>query len=112
MAPHLEPRIDVCVGWLREDGFDVVVGNASRGTDVTAAEDARAAELTEMLSDPEVRAVIPPWGGETAIDMVDVLDWEALAAAEPTWVVGFSVSTTWLVPLTLGWAGRLCTARS
>ena len=48
----------------------------------------------------------PPWGGETAIDLVDLLDWNALAAAEPTWLVGFSDLSTLLVPLTtrLGWA--------
>ena len=45
--------------------------------------------------------MFPPWGGETAIDLLDVLDWDALAAVEPTWVVGFSDDTTWMLPLTL-----------
>ena len=100
-------RIDFCVRWLREVGFDVVVGTLMDGTGITAGPAAdRAAELTEMLCDPTIRCVIPPWGGETAIDMVDLLDWEALAAAEPTWLVGFSDVSTLLVPLTtrLGWA--------
>jgi muramoyltetrapeptide carboxypeptidase LdcA involved in peptidoglycan recycling len=59
-----------------------------------------------MLCDPTIRCVIPPWGGETAIDLVDLLDWDALAAAEPTWLVGFSDLSTILVPITtrLGWA--------
>jgi len=37
---------------------------------------------------------------------VDLLDWDALAAAEPTWLVGFSDLSTILVPITtrLGWA--------
>jgi muramoyltetrapeptide carboxypeptidase len=50
--------------------------------------------------------VIPLWGGLTAIDLVDLLDWEALAAAEPTWLVGFSDLSTILLPITtrLGWA--------
>ena len=44
---------------------------------------------------------MPPWGGETAIDLVDLLDYDAIMAAKPTWVVGYSDSSTWMVPLTL-----------
>ena len=59
-----------------------------------------------MLCDPDIACVLPPWGGETAIDLVDLLDWDALAAADPTWLVGFSDIATLLVPVTtrLGWA--------
>jgi muramoyltetrapeptide carboxypeptidase LdcA involved in peptidoglycan recycling len=100
-------RIDFCVKWLREAGFDVVVGDSMDGAGITAGPAVdRAAELTEMLCDPTIRCVLPPWGGETAIDLVDLLDWEALAAAEPTWLVGFSDLSTILLPVTtrLGWA--------
>ena len=61
----------------------------------------RAAELTAMLLDPAVRAVVPPWGGELAIDLLPLLDFAALAAAEPTWLVGYSDVSTVLLPLTL-----------
>lgn len=100
-------RIDFSVDWLRGAGFDVVVGHSMDGAGITAGPAAdRAAELTEMLCDPTIRCVVPPWGGETAIDLLDLLDWDALAAAVPTWVVGFSDLSTILVPLTtrLGWA--------
>jgi muramoyltetrapeptide carboxypeptidase len=100
-------RIGFCVEWLRERGYDVVVGECMDGTGLTAGPaEARAAELTRMLADPEIRAVVPPWGGETAIDLVDLIDYDLLAAAEPTWLVGFSDLSTVLVPVTtrLGWA--------
>ena len=61
----------------------------------------RAAEFEAMLLDPEVRAIVPPWGGDTAIDLIPMLDWEAIAAAEPTWVVGYSDMSTLMTPLTL-----------
>ncbi len=99
-------RIDFCIRWLRDYGFDVVVGDLMDGAGVTSGPAAdRAAELTAMLSDPSIRCVIPPWGGETAIDLVDLLDWDALAASEPTWLVGFSDISTILLPITtrLGW---------
>jgi len=100
-------RIRFCVTWLRRAGYDVVVGDMMDGNGVTSGPAAkRAAELTSMLCDPAIRCVIPPWGGETAIDVVDLLDWDALAAAEPTWLVGFSDISTILLPVTtrLGWA--------
>lgn len=100
-------RVEFCVQWLRDHGYVVVVGDCMDGAGVTSAPaDQRAAELTALLCDPEVRCVLPPWGGETAIDLVDLLDWERLAAAEPTWLVGYSDLSTLLLPLTtrLGWA--------
>jgi muramoyltetrapeptide carboxypeptidase len=97
-----QARIDFCVQWLRGRGYEVVVGDCMDGTGhVSAPREQRAAELTAMLTDPTIRAVVPPWGGETAVDLVDLLDYEAIAAADPTWVVGYSDSTTWMIPLTL-----------
>jgi muramoyltetrapeptide carboxypeptidase LdcA involved in peptidoglycan recycling len=97
------PRIDFAIDWLRDHGYDVVVGECmSADRWVSAPKQERAAELTEMLVDPSVRAVVPPWGGAgTALDLLDQLDYGAIAAAEPTWVVGYSDSTAWMVPLTL-----------
>ncbi|MGN6689083.1 MAG: S66 family peptidase [Actinomycetales bacterium] len=100
-------RMDFCIRWLRDQGYDVVVGRMMDGTGITSGPAAeRAGELTEMLCDPSIRCVLPPWGGETAIDVVDLLDWDAIAAADPTWVVGYSDISTILLPLTtrLSWA--------
>ena len=100
-------RIAFCVDWLRGVGFEVVVGDCMDGSGIAAGPaPERAAELTEMLCDPAIRCVLPPWGGETAIDLLDLLDWESIARAEPTWVVGYSDLSTILLPLTvrLGWA--------
>lgn len=107
IAPALRPRLEVAVRSLEERGYEVVLGDCL-GADgvVSAPRAARAAELTAMLSDPSIRAVVPPWGGELAIDLLGALDWSALAEAEPTWLVGFSDLTTLMVPVTLrlGWA--------
>jgi muramoyltetrapeptide carboxypeptidase LdcA involved in peptidoglycan recycling len=91
-------RVDFCVAWLRERGYEVVVGECMDGTrHVSAPRSQRAA----MLTDPAIRAVVPPWGGVTAIDLVELLDYDAIAAAVPTWVVGYSDCSTWMVPLLL-----------
>ena len=96
------PRFEVAVRALRDQGYDVRLGDCLDGSShVSAPKEERAAELMSMLLDPDVRVVYPPWGGDTAIDLLDQLDWDALAGAEPTWVVGFSDTTTWMTPLTL-----------
>lgn len=100
-------RIDFCIAWLRQAGYEVVVGECMDGAGITSGPAAdRAAELTAMLCDPAIRCVIPPWGGETAVDLLDLLDWDALEKAAPTWLVGFSDISTVLLPVTtrLGWA--------
>ena len=95
-------RIDFCIDWLRTRGHEVVVGDCMDGVrHVSAPKEQRAAELTAMLTDPAIRAVVPPWGGETAIDLVNLLDYDAIAAAEATWLVGYSDCSTVLTPLLL-----------
>lgn len=103
VRPHEQARFDFCLQDLRDHGFEVRVGACVGGGDgvVSAPAPERAAELTAMLLDPQVRAVVPPWGGELAIDLLGLLDLDALAAAEPTWLVGYSDTTTLMLPLTV-----------
>lgn len=98
----MRARLDVAVRSLEARGYGVVLGECL-GTPsvVSAPKEQRAAELTAMLGDPGIRAVVPPWGGELAIDLLDQLGWAELAEAEPTWLVGFSDLTTLMMPLTL-----------
>ena len=99
---ELRPRLDFCINFLRDKGFDVVLGSCvdhPRYVSAPAAD--RAAELSEMLVDPTIHAVIPPWGGELAIDLLPHLPWAQIAASTPTWFVGFSDISTLITPLTL-----------
>ncbi|MGW7523723.1 S66 family peptidase [Streptomyces sp. NPDC054783] len=102
VAKELQGRLDVAVREIEARGYEVVVGRCMDGSaHISAPAAERAAELTEMLTDPEIRAVVPPWGGETAIDLLPSLDFEAIRRAEPTWVVGYSDMSTIITPLTL-----------
>jgi muramoyltetrapeptide carboxypeptidase len=106
VSEELWPRLRYAVQGLRDRGFEVVVGEFNHTaphvpSHVSGTREQRAGELMAMLLDPTIRAVVPPWGGETGIDVLDMLDVEAVAAAEPTWCVGFSDTSTWLTPLTL-----------
>ncbi|TVZ95306.1 muramoyltetrapeptide carboxypeptidase LdcA involved in peptidoglycan recycling [Streptomyces sp. BK340] len=95
-------RLDVAIRDLEARGYDVVVGRCMDGSGhISAPAAERAAELTEMLTDPTIRAVVPPWGGETAIDLLPLLDFAEIGRAEPTWLVGWSDMSTLITPLTL-----------
>ncbi|MEV5876182.1 S66 peptidase family protein [Streptomyces sp. NPDC052101] len=102
VAKDLSGRLDVAIQEIEARGYEAVVGRCMDGsTHVSAPAAERAAELTALLTDPTIRAVVPPWGGETAIDLLPLLDFEAIGRAEPTWVVGYSDMSTIITPLTL-----------
>ncbi|MFI2241486.1 S66 peptidase family protein [Streptomyces chrestomyceticus] len=102
VGKELRARLDVAVRDVEARGYEVVVGRCMDGAGHLSAPAAdRAGELMSMLTDPGIRAVVPPWGGETAIDLLPLLDWDRLRAAEPTWLVGFSDMSTVMTPLTL-----------
>ena len=95
-------RLDCATETVQKRGYEVIIGGCMDGTShVSAPAGERAAELTAMLTDPVVKAIVPPWGGETAIDLLPLLDWAAIASAEPTWLVGFSDISTLLTAMTL-----------
>ncbi|SDR83305.1 Muramoyltetrapeptide carboxypeptidase LdcA (peptidoglycan recycling) [Paraoerskovia marina] len=98
---ELSARLAVAVTAVEDRGFTVRVGDLMDGSGLTSGTaDARGEELTALMTNGDVRAVVPPWGGATAIDLLPRLDWDALAA-DPTWLVGYSDVSTILLPLTL-----------
>jgi Uncharacterized proteins, homologs of microcin C7 resistance protein MccF len=102
VGKSLQHRLDFAVQNLRNHGFKVQIGNCMDGDrHISAPAEERAAELMQMLLDPAVKAVVPPWGGDMAIDLISLLDFETLLQAEPTWLVGYSDISTLLAPLTL-----------
>ncbi|MFE6839084.1 S66 peptidase family protein [Streptomyces sp. NPDC057705] len=102
VAKELRERLNVAIRDVEARGYEAEVGRCMDGSGHVSAPAAdRAQELMAMLTDPRIRAVVPPWGGETAIDLLPLLDWDRLRDAEPTWLVGFSDMSTVITPLTL-----------
>ncbi|ASS74960.1 LD-carboxypeptidase [Tumebacillus algifaecis] len=67
----------------------------------SAPKEERAEEMQRFLLDPEVQAIIPVWGGEFLFEILPLLDWERLRAADPKWVLGYSDLTTFCFVHTL-----------
>ena len=94
-GPVPDDRLDVGLDVLRSWGLVVRELPHVRGRlddlDYLAATDvSRAADLMAAWCDPEVAAVFCARGGYGVQRMVDLLDWESLAAAGPKVLVGFS----------------------
>lgn len=99
---HRHARFDLAINALKSKGFRVVEGQCLRSQHKNKSADKalRASELMQFLCDPEVKAVMPPWGGDLAIELLELIDFEKLKAVEPKWFSGFSDLTTLHLPLT------------
>lgn len=58
------------------------------------------------LTDPDIKAVMPPWGGDLAMELLDLIDFDLLSRSKPKWFVGFSDLSTlhFLLTMISGWA--------
>lgn len=104
----LESRYQHVIKGLKDRGFTVIEGNCLRGKRqyVSAPAELRAAELMTFLLDDTIDAVAAPYGGELAMEVLPLLDFERLKTAKPKWLFGFSdISTiTCVLSSRLHWA--------
>jgi muramoyltetrapeptide carboxypeptidase LdcA involved in peptidoglycan recycling len=108
IEPKHEKRFEAIVDGLKNKGFKVVLGDCLYGEykGASASAKERAEELQRFLLDDTIDAIAPPWGGELAMELLPLLDFNAIAQAKPKWVFGFSdVSTiTSVLSCKLNWA--------
>lgn len=106
-----KPRFDIVTKQLEVAGFIPVFGDIvyhSGYGDYSVKQ--RADELMSFLLNDEIDAIMPPWGGQFAMDLLPLLDFEKLKHARPKWLIGFSDISTLQTTLTskLGWASCHC----
>lgn len=93
---------------LVQRGFTVVEGECLRSQYKNKSDEKRlrARELMAFFTRPDISAVMPPWGGDLAIEILELLDFQLLAQVEPKWFSGYSDLSTLAFPLTTlaGWA--------
>jgi muramoyltetrapeptide carboxypeptidase len=101
-------RLDLVLDHLRSLGYRIVEGQCLRKQtkDASAPRDQRAQELMQFFLDPAVAAIFPPWGGELASELLELIDFDRLKSVQPKWLLGYSDLSTLQMPLTLvsGWA--------
>ena len=97
------PRLNLVLSHLRDQGFDVVEGDClkSCGKHVSGPKEARAQELMRFWEDDDIAAIMPPWGGETLVEILPLLDFERMTRSPAKWISGYSDISTLLWALTL-----------
>jgi len=85
---------------LKNEGFDVIPGETPwtqhKAKSSSAAR--RAAELNAMMADTNIGIIIPPWGGELLIELLEHLDFASYPAK---WLLGYSDTSILLLAMTL-----------
>lgn len=101
VQPNMHDRLNAVISLLQARGLRVqespLLRRQIRGASGSAAE--RAKELMDALLDNEVAAVLPPWGGDLAIETLRFMNFEKLEMAIPKWLSGFSDISTIQLPL-------------
>lgn len=96
-------RLDHAIEQLKQRGYTVWESPSLRHNEklVSASKEIRAQEFMTAYLDPRIDLIYPPWGGELGMEILPLLDWDALRGAPPKWILGFSDITTFLFTLTL-----------
>ncbi len=86
IADRHEKRFSEIVRTLNERGFEVVIGECLKGEikHVSAPKERRAEELMKFITDDSIDAVVPPWGGELAIEVLPLLGFNLIAKTMPS----------------------------
>lgn len=97
-SPSPDDRLEQAVAALRSWGLDPVPmlhaqDVSERYGQLAGSDQARAADFQAAWTDPSFAAVFCARGGYGAQRMVDLIDWEAMRAAEPKAHIGFSDAT-------------------
>jgi muramoyltetrapeptide carboxypeptidase len=85
---------------LEERGYTVIcretVWTQDKAKSAPAAK--RAQEFNEMMKDEAIDLILPPWGGELLIEVLEEIDFENL---KDKWVLGYSDTSLLLLAITL-----------
>ncbi|KZE69048.1 peptidase S66 [Fictibacillus phosphorivorans] len=85
---------------MEQRGFEVTCGDTvwTQSKAKSAPAKVRAAELNKMLSNNEIDIIIPPWGGELLIEIMEHVDFTTI---QDKWILGYSDTSVLMLALTL-----------
>ncbi|WP_342561547.1 S66 peptidase family protein [Paenibacillus sp. FSL R7-0345] len=91
---------DEAVERMEARGYQVIVGETVYKQDKarSAPGKERGLEFNRMIEDESIGLIIPPWGGELLIEMLEFINFDQM---KPKWVLGFSDISLLLFVITL-----------
>ena len=74
---------------MKQKGFSVICGETVWTQDKAKSAPAkkRADEFNEMMRDDKIDIIIPPWGGELLIEILEHIDFNNI---KNKWILGYS----------------------
>ncbi|WP_127532572.1 S66 family peptidase [Paenibacillus kobensis] len=100
VSPALHDLVHLACGRLKRDGYNVICGDTvwTQRKAKSAPAQIRAAELQTMLQDDRVQIIIPPWGGELLIELLEHFEFNRMPCK---WILGYSDTSGLLLAITL-----------
>lgn len=97
---ELHDLLNLSCSRMKSKGFNIICGETvwSQHKAKSAPSKLRAAEFNDMMRDDTIDMIIPPWGGELLIEMVEHIDYENLKSK---WILGYSDISVLLLTVTL-----------
>ncbi|MDQ0352277.1 muramoyltetrapeptide carboxypeptidase LdcA involved in peptidoglycan recycling [Alkalibacillus filiformis] len=85
---------------MQQKGYQTILGDTAwtQTKSKSATAKKRAKELEEMLLNDSIDAIIPPWGGELLIEVLEHIDFSNIP---PKWILGYSDTSALLLSITL-----------
>ncbi|SEB49105.1 S66 peptidase family protein [Paenibacillus sp. GP183] len=85
---------------LEMKGFNIICGDTvlTQNKAKSSSAKKRAVEFNEMMQNKDIDIIIPPWGGELLIEMLEFVDFENISEK---WILGYSDISVLLLATTL-----------
>ncbi|MFD1677952.1 S66 family peptidase [Alicyclobacillus fodiniaquatilis] len=93
-------RLELACDQMKRRGFEVICGETvwkQRKAKSSSAKE-RADEFNQMMQSNEIDLIIPPWGGELLIEMLEYVDFNQI---NEKWILGYSDISLLLLAITL-----------
>ncbi|MCQ6557369.1 S66 family peptidase [Paenibacillus mendelii] len=100
LPDELHPLLKLACSRMENKGYRIAYGDTvwTQSKAKSAPARMRADEFNEMMRNQDVHAIIPPWGGELLIEILEALEFEHMSAK---WILGYSDISLLLLAITL-----------
>jgi len=97
---ELHGLVEAACNRMKSKGFDVICGNTVWTQNKVRSSSAkiRAEEFNKMMQDENIHLIIPPWGGELLIEVLEYIDFKNI---QNKWILGYSDTSLLLLAITL-----------
>ncbi|WML47201.1 LD-carboxypeptidase [Neobacillus sp. PS3-34] len=97
---ELHDMLKLSINRMNSKGYTVICGDTvwTQEKAKSASAKKRADEFNEMMSNEDIDIIIPPWGGELLIEILEDIDFKNI---KNKWVLGYSDISLLLLAITL-----------